>query len=147
MYPARYIQYLNFPRVPQEITRAISTDLNAYNRRLIYDNYTWSDDYNQAIDAWGKSNICPDMYYAFQMITGDLPLHKDTTPTKLNYVVHLGGNDVKTEFYSDDEQLLASYLIPAERWHVFKADTLHRVVNLEPGQVRLAITARIFGDN
>ena len=56
-----------------------------------------------------------------------------------------GGPNVITEFYNDDlTTKLASYSIPANKWHIFKADTYHSVSNIDPDQIRLGITARIF---
>lgn len=146
MYPQRYIQYLNFPRIPQEMLDKLCIDPNSYQRTISYESYQWSDEFNQEIDAWGKKNICENMYFAFQMMYADVPLHRDDgTLTKLNYVVNSGGSNVVTEFYNDNNELLDSYCIEPHRWHIFKADTLHCVKNIQPGQVRFSITARIFG--
>lgn len=155
MYETRYIQYLNLPAVPEAILAKIPTDANSYTdfSRIVIpngrnkDRYRWTDIDNQDLDQWCKLNICADMYYAFQFMIGDSRLHKDIgTLTKINYVIDTGGQDVLTEFFADDETTqLASYKIQAHRWHIFKSDTYHRVVNVEPGQTRFAITARIFG--
>jgi hypothetical protein len=158
MYSPRYIQYLNFPQIPKHILDALikpehlvdlykSAVMQNKRPAHLHDTYVWSNELNEQIDAWGKENICPDMYYAFQVLSGPLPIHKDNgTNTKLNYIIAAGGNNVVTEFYDDDKTTcMASYCIPEHCWHIFKADTYHSVINIEPGQYRFGITARIFG--
>jgi len=155
MYTPRYIQYVNFPEIPKELIECIIpqnlVDLFNQNENKkstrIHETYTWTDDLNEKINVWGQQNICPDMYYAFQLMTGPLPIHKDRiTKTKLNYIVSTGGDNIMTTFYDEDRTTeLASYNIPINKWHLFKADTYHSVGDLAPGQIRLAVTARIFG--
>jgi hypothetical protein len=154
MYSVRYIQYVNFPQIPNELLNSIvpQTLLSAFNQSenkkspSSYETYAWTDEANEQLNAWCQENICPDMYYAFQLITGKLPIHKDkTTKTKLNYLISTGGDDVLTTFYKDDQTTkLASYNISAHKWHIFKADTYHSVSELLSNQIRFAVTARIF---
>jgi hypothetical protein len=156
MYSTQYIRYLNFPPIPSSIIESINPtillesfkqDVKEHKKNpSMYETYTWTDESNAELNAWCQDNICADMYYAFQIITGILPIHKDNgTKIKLNYIVIPGGANVITEFYNDDlTTKLASYSILANKWHVFKADTYHSVSNIDPDQIRLGITARIF---
>ena len=147
MYPARYIRYFNLPLIPGRILSQINFDLDQYEKRVsAHGVYTWSDSFNQELDAWCKENICADMYYAFQIIRGDLPLHRDKgTKTKLIYLLQNGGDQVRTEFLDDDEStVLQSEIVPTHRWHVMKVDTLHRVIGVDPKKIRFSIVSRIF---
>lgn len=150
MYQNRYIQYLNFPPLPDYIVDQLSTDPEHYNVDAVGPSnpgtYIWTKTHNDQVDAWCKQNICADMFWAFQIMTADSFMHKDTgTATKINYIIDTGGPDVWTDFYADDQTtLLASYKIEPRRWHIFKADTFHAVRNVEPGQVRFAVTSRVF---
>jgi hypothetical protein len=148
VYLPRYIQYLNLPQIPKEIFDTIPTDFSLYESKYKakIDTYMWTDSHNQQLNEWCQTNICPDMYFAFQIITGDMGMHKDIgTRVKINYLVQTGGDNVLTEFFDDDQTTqLASYTIDAHRWHILKADTYHGVTNVAPGQVRFSITGRIF---
>jgi hypothetical protein len=146
MYPAKYIRYFNLPVVPRDIMSDINWEFDLYENKSPGRNYIWSDSFNEKIDRWGKENICADMYYAFQIITGDLPLHLDKgTKIKLIYLLSAGGDLVRTEFLSDDEStILQSEIIPVNKWHMMKVDVPHRVVGVEPGKTRFSIVARVF---
>lgn len=147
MYKRRYIQYLNLPTIPQEIVDTIiqnpEVHRKATNQVKHGDFYIWSDYNNQSLNAWCQENICAEMYFAFQMMNKDVPIHKDNiTKTKLSYLVDTGGNNVITSFYDDNHILLDSYCIEPNRWHILKADTCHAVDNIS--NVRFSITSRIF---
>jgi uncharacterized protein YbbK (DUF523 family) len=92
------------------------------------------------------SNICPEMYWGFQIIRGDMKPHLDNvTISKMNYVIDPGGSDVMTEWYDPDGiTVIDSVVLESHRWHILKVDTLHGVKNLDPGAVRFGITGRIF---
>jgi hypothetical protein len=144
-----YIRYLNLPSFPQQIINSIPRDFSLYERKTdsrLAAAYMWTDSFNEQVNRWCQSNICSDMYFAFQIITGDLAMHKDKdTKIKINYLVQTGGDKVLTEFFDDDQLTkVASYNIDANRWHIFKADSYHSVTNIIPGQVRFSITGRIF---
>lgn len=147
MYQPRFIQYLNLPPIPTEILASIPQDFALYQGQTAkrFDTYLWSDAHNKQLNQWCQDNICSEMYFGFQIITGDIPAHKDVgTQTKITYLIHTGGDQVATEFFDDQHNLIASYKIESGRWHVLKADALHSVSNIEPGQVRFSVTGRIF---
>ena len=148
MYLDQCYRYVNFPQIPKEILEKINWNLSEYQRKAFTnyaDSYLWSDDFNQEIDQWGKANICDSMYFAFQIISADLAMHKDrSTKIKLSYILQTGGPRAATEWYNDQEELIQSAVLEPFRWHIFKADTYHAVKNIDPGQSRFSITARIF---
>jgi hypothetical protein len=144
MYKYRHIQYINFPVIPEDIISELPRDLNLYET-MKGENIYWSDSFNKKLNDWGQKNICPDMYFAFQMMTGDISKHKDTgTKTKLNYIFDLGGSNVCTKFWDEEDCLIDEYVLENNRWHIFKADTTHSVEGIEPNRIRWSITARIF---
>ena len=150
MYTPQYLQYFIFPPLPDELLNSINKNLEDYTKRVAGaknpDTYWWSDDFNTEINQWCQKYICQEMYFGFQIATGNMVPHKDAcTKTKINYVIDTGGSNVLTEFFDDDfTTKLASYCIEPHRWHIFKADTAHQVINVEPGKVRFSITGRIF---
>lgn len=134
------------PRIPDHVLSKINLNFDQYERKTQGINYTWSDSFNQEIDLWCKQNICEDAYFAFQIITGNLVMHKDKgTRVKLIYLLDTGGPKVSTEFWNDDQtELLQSEILQPHRWHIMKVDCYHQVVGVEPGKTRFSITGRIF---
>ena len=144
MYKPRYIQYINLPAIPEEIIRDLPRSLQSYELQN-NGNYNWTDSCNAQLNEWAQKNICSEMYFAFQFMTGDIPIHKDIgTRTKFVYIIETGGSQVTTKFWDDDHNLLDEYCIAKNRWHILKADTNHSVEGIEPGNLRWSVTARIF---
>jgi hypothetical protein len=146
MYPQQYIRYLNLPEIPNELLSAISKNFDEYKKITHEETYAWSDSFNKDINEWCRDNICDTMYWGFQIITGELFLHKDQgTVTKMNFVIDTGGDNAVTEFYDDDQTtLLDSIIIQPRRWHIFKADTYHCVKNIDLDKIRFGVTGKIF---
>lgn len=144
-----YIHYLNFPRIPDQIINQLSREFNQYQPKSRYGNgtYTWSDSFNIDVNNWCQQYIAESMYFGFQIINQNLPIHKDIgTLIKLNYVIDTGGTNVVTKFWDNDKTtLLASYKIEPNRWHIFKADTFHSVENIQLNHTRFGVTGRVFG--
>jgi hypothetical protein len=141
------MRYLELPRIPDSIIDNLPTDWDQYDRKVSYpgSNYAWTDSFNQEINSWCQQNISPDMYFGFQIMSGDVPIHRDHgTRTKLVYLIYPGGKSVATNFYSDQQELAQSYVINTNRWHVLQTDCLHSVDGIEAGQFRFSVTGRIF---
>jgi hypothetical protein len=141
------IRYLNLPAIPVDIMSRLNRDFGQYKTKANPLNkfYVWSDDFNEEVNRWCQQNICDTMYWGFQIMTGDQPMHKDNvTLTKLIYLINTGGDNVYTRFYDDDKNLTHSYKIECNRWHLLKADSYHSVDGVESGQTRFSLTGRIF---
>jgi hypothetical protein len=144
MLKTQYIQYINLPVIPEDIVNSLPQSMNLYDLQC-QGNYNWSDSFNDKLNQWAQKNICNEMYFAFQFITGDLPIHKDIgTQTKFVYIIETGGPNVITKFWDDDYNLLDEYCIEKNRWHILKADTNHSVEGIKNGNLRWSVTARIF---
>ena len=144
MYKSRYIQYVNLPEIPEDIILELPKDINLYQTQC-NNNYHWTNSHNAKLNAWAQKNICSEIYFAFQIMTGDLPIHKDIdTQTKLVYLLETGGTSVFTKFWDDNFCLLDEYIINKNKWHILKADTYHSVEGVEKDQIRWSVTARIF---
>ena len=148
MYSYSYIRYINLPKIPNEILDQINFDFSSYHDKVTGHggNYRWSDSHNKIINDWCQKNICKDMYWAFQLIGGNLGIHKDKpTKTKFVYLLDTGGDNVVTEFYDEDQTtILQSEIIEPHCWHILKVDSFHCVKNIEPGKVRFSVTGKIF---
>lgn len=140
---------MNLPRIPDNILALINPNFDLYEKKDAgrHGNiYTWSDSFNQEINAWCQQNICNEMYWGFQIIRGDLKPHTDNvTQVKLTYLVETGGPNVVTEWYDQDHvTVIDSVILEPHRWHILKVDTPHGVKNTVADSVRLSITGRIF---
>jgi hypothetical protein len=150
MSPCKYYRYVNLPRLPDNILEHINFNFDQYstgkasvNART--DKYSWTDSFNKEINEWCQKNICDEIYFAFQIIRGDLPAHKDLgTKTKFCYLLSLGGDNVITSFYDDQKNILESVKFELHRWHILKVDSYHGVQGMEPGKTRFSITGQIF---
>lgn len=142
------IRYLNLPKLPDSLLKQINFNIDEYEKKFQVNDYIWTDSFNKEVNAWCQENICADMYFAFQIMNGNLGIHKDFgTKTKLIYLLELGGDNVITNFYEDDKVTVThSYVIESHRWHILKADSYHSVTNVEPGKCRFSITGRVFPD-
>lgn len=146
-----YLQYVNFPPLPQHILDSIVLDVTQYPNQVLgrsgpNSNYRASSNFNEQVNQWCQENICSSIAWFFQWSLGDLLIHKDAVPkTRINYLITPGGNNVLTEFFNDDKTTkTASYCIEPHRWHILKVDSYHRVVNVEPPAVRFSISGVIF---
>lgn len=147
MYQARHLQYINLPKVPDEIVQDYLQRLDSVEAKWHAPDgsgYIWSDSNNEQVNSWCQKNICADMYWGFQLMTTDVPVHTDQgTVLKFVYVIQTGGDAVQTEFWQDGK-ITESYQILPHRWHTLKVDSEHSVTGIEPGKRRISVTGRIF---
>jgi len=146
-YPYKYYRYLNLPSIPKDIF--INYNFDEYEKKvqgLINPGYVWTDSFNNDIDKWCKENVCADMYFAFQIIKTDISVHIDNqTKIKFLYILETGGDNVITEWYSEDkETVIDSVIIEPNKWCMIRVDSPHSVKNVENGKTRFSITGRIF---
>lgn len=77
--------------------------------------------------------------FAFQLITTDLPIHKDfERRTCYNYIFSSGG-DVNTVWYDDNLQQIESVIFPERVWHNIRVDTFHNVTNVSGTRIALTV--------
>jgi hypothetical protein len=67
-------------------------------------------------------------------------VHRDNRAYAINYIIEPGGNNVKTFFYDDNKIETAQYVIPIHKWHIFRANGLHCVKNIETVRKSITIT-------
>jgi len=142
----QHMQFVNLPKIPQEIIDRLPTDIEQYSKKSTFHNYTWSDDFNQSINEWCQQHICKEIYWACQFATGDLPKHIDRpTNIKFVYLLDTGGDQVYTKFWSEDgNTLLSQYLVPLHQWCIIKVNSLHSPEGMADNSVRFSITGKIF---
>jgi len=146
MLPCQYIQFVNLPKIPQNIIDRLPMDVEKYPKKLSLHKYNWSDEHNEEINEWCQQHICKEIYWACQFATGDLPKHIDRpTNIKFVYLLDTGGDQVYTKFWSEDgNTLLSQYLVPLHQWCIIKVNSLHSLEGMADNSVRFAVTGKIF---
>ena len=130
---ARRIQ---LPTVPDEIIKNIVDNVD-FTGNI----YHWKAA-PELTQKWCRENICSDMYWGIQIITGDLPAHKDIdTEVKFNYIIHSGGDNVLTNFY-DNNNLIETVNFASNAWYIMNVSVEHAVVGVK--SARVSLTGRIF---
>lgn len=75
---------------------------------------------------------------AFQLITDELPIHKDYGRTSCyNYIIESGGN-VSTVWYDDNMKEINRVNFPTHVWHNINVEIFHNIVGID--STRIAIT-------
>lgn len=152
-----YIEYPNFPKVPEELLDSIESILDPnrptpplptgttirlkplpegsdYRRRVTNDNLVEWLDKNLPIVRQGPVQ--------YQIMSTNMGMHKDTSRFAYLYLLSSGGSNVKTSFYNDDRELLESHVIPEHTWVKLSTHTYHGVTDVESDKHRIAIGIR-----
>lgn len=150
-YIYSYAQQLNLPTPPQKILDIVNQNyvLQKQHYNLKTDNeklqYTWAEGYNIEVDNWCKNNVCKDVHYSFQLTT-NLDSHIDFgTKVKLIYFVDTGGDNVFTEFHSNDnKKILQSVQLDSHKWYALNTSINHSVRGVDKSRTRFSIVGRLF---
>lgn len=136
------------PKVPDNIIQEIYNSITNNNEAFTGFDTNYSKDVygwyrgNQLLQDWCQQNISPDIFWGVQVITGDLPIHKDLgSESKFNYIVEPGGGNVITYFYDDNDQEIESINLEAHEWYILNVSVKHNVKNVK--STRISITGRI----
>ena len=132
------------PRLPDQIVELVrqgaELEQGLVQRSEVY---KWASA-PEGVQEWCKQNICPDMYWGIQIISGNLPMHKDIgTQVKFNYIIDAAGAAVVTNFYDDEKNLIDTVHFQEHEWYILDVSTYHEVVGVDAG-TRLSLTGRIF---
>mgnify|MGYP007072273259 FL=1 len=83
-----------------------------------------------------------DVNIAFQLITDELPIHKDYGRTNCyNYILKSGG-DVSTVWYDDDLKEIDRVTFPTHIWHNINVDKFHNVVGVDSTRIAISVWAK-----
>ena len=83
-----------------------------------------------------------DVNIAFQLITDELPIHKDYGRTNCyNYILKSGG-DVSTVWYNDDLKEIDRVTFPTHIWHNINVDKFHNVVGVDSTRIAISVWAK-----
>ena len=141
MTNAKHIKGL--PKLPEhlvsEVHASIVGNQNHPGKTSYNGIYDWLPA-NDKIQEWCTDNISKDIYWGIQVITDDLPAHKDIgTICKFNYIIC--GDLCNTNFYNDDNELIESVILEHEQWYILNTNVNHDVTGVE--NTRITLTGRI----
>ena len=135
------------PKIPKNIIEEIYNDIELAKDSVQKNNvYTWISA-SCMVQEWCQKNICPDIHWGIQVISGNLDVHKDIgTQIKFNYIINSAGSDVVTKFYDDNMNIIDTIKFEVEEWYILDVSKYHGVTGVDRDQVRISITGRIFSN-
>lgn len=133
---------LNDPRGPANSATWLPTEANQWIINNISKPYFPNNLYLQ------QQNLLNVSFYAKRQdnpqYNGNQGKHRDIgRKYALNYYLTLGGENVITKWYDNNQSLLHSENIQLYRWCLLKVDGLHSVTNIKLGQLRTFISLDI----
>ena len=91
------------------------------------------------LEDYLKPYFNSDVNIAFQLITYDLPVHKDYGRTSCyNYIIKSGGN-VSTVWYDKDIKEIERVNFPTHMWHNINVETFHNVVDIDSTRIAISV--------
>ena len=138
-----YITYLDFPNIPEELLESIEDIINKPRyESVVTQNFFQTRLVNKNLEDWLEKNLPCKFMVRYQIIYPGLPIHKDMGNRKLayNYLLSLGGNNVKTMIFDESKKLLQSETLPLKTWHSIKTDMYHGVFGIQSETPRIALS-------
>lgn len=147
------IEYLNFPKIPEELIVDIYQTIRNTPVENRYSNKEGTD--AEKHGAWNSIKASKHLkeftesIFNFKhdvhifVLSDDLPLHKDNTrDVAYNYVLEAG--DATTNFHNNDGEIIESYSIDRFVWHKLDVSQYHSV-NI-PNGPRVLVSVSIHWD-
>jgi hypothetical protein len=138
-----YIEYINFPSIPNELLDPVETIINSTRTNsIVKQDFFQGRPINNKLQVWLEKNLSFKFTARYQIIYYGLPIHKDMGNRKLayNYLLALGGSNVKTMIFDDTKKLLQSETLPLRTWHSIKTDMFHGVFGLQKDNPRVSLS-------
>jgi len=142
------ITYL--PSVPKKL---IDDLLEIEKYKNVFPEPEYADHYSSHVakknlEEWAQKQFSYPVVTRYQIVRKNLPIHKDVgiVGTKYNYLITLGGKDVRTRWWSDDKDPKEMIYEKAwtnqdiNQWYEINIETAHQVINVE--EPRISITIR-----
>ena len=137
------IEYINLPSVPEELIDPIETIINSTRTSsIVKQDFFQGRPISVELQNWLEKNLSFDFVAQYQVIYAGIPVHKDMGDRKLayNYLLALGGSNVKTVIFDDSKKILQSETLPLKTWHSIKTDMFHGVFGLQKDNPRIALS-------
>lgn len=99
-------------------------------------------DVTKELDNFIRPYFNNDVNIAYQLITDELPIHKDYGRTNCyNYIINTGG-DVSTVWYDDNLQEIERVVFPTHIWHNINVETFHNVIGLDSTRIAISVWSK-----
>jgi len=138
-----YITYLNFPNIPDDLLESVEDILNKPRcESIVTQDHFQTRLVNKNLEDWLEKNLPCKFTVRYQIIYYGLPIHKDMGNRKLayNYLLALGGSNIKTLIFDDSKKILQSETLPLRTWHSIKTDMFHGVFGLYKDTPRISLS-------
>ena len=137
------IQYINLPCVPEELIESNKTIINSTRTNsIVKQDFFQGRPISIELQDWLEKNLSFDFVAQYQVIYAGIPVHKDMGNRKLayNYLLSLGGDNVKTMIFNESKKILQSEILPLKTWHSIKTDMFHGVFGLYKDTPRISLS-------
>lgn len=140
-----YIEFLDFPTVPEELLDPISSILDRPKipSALRPTGGIWfqSKRINSTLCTWLTSVFPFEFVAQYQIIKCGLPIHRDKGRNlAYNYLLQHGGTNVVTSVYDNSRKILQCEIIPLKKWHKIEIHNLHGISGLDTEGARIALS-------
>ena len=96
-------------------------------------------DVTKELDNFIRPYFTNDVNIAYQLITDELPIHKDYGRTNCyNYIINTGG-DVSTVWYDNNLQEIERVVFPTHTWHNINVETFHNVIGINSTRIAISV--------
>lgn len=137
------IQYINLPCVPEELIESNNTIINnTRTNSIVKQDFFQGRPISTELQDWLEKNLSFDFVAQYQVIYTGIPVHKDMGNRKLayNYLLSLGGDNVKTMIFNESKKILQSETLPLKTWHSIKTDMYHGVFGIHKDTPRISLS-------
>jgi len=157
----KYIEYLGWPVIPENLLEPIQDIINkppkdtssvsATYPNFKSDTYPYfkTRDVNSDLKNWLQTVFNFKIDPQYQLIYDGLPIHIDVFTRRIyayNYLLDTGGIDVKTAIYDEQHNTLQSETLELKRWHRIPTNMPHCVHGIQPDKVRVAVSIGYYGN-
>lgn len=140
------LEYLDLPSIPDEwlpsleeikqlppYSPPVLEEMNLYYLRQLTDNRVIN-----LLQPYFEFDITGHIFY--QYIGKNLGIHTDFgRKTAINYIIELGGNNVITKWYDENNQVIEQHIIEQKRWHKLIVDVKHNAENITSDRYAISI--------
>lgn len=129
------------PQVPKEIVNLTEEQIRKIPDRfdgVKASRYTLHDATKELKDFL-QPHFSNKVDIAFQLITDDLPIHKDFGRTSCyNYIIKSGG-EASTVWYDNSMKEIDRVVFPTCVWHHINVETYHNVVDIKDTRIAISV--------
>jgi hypothetical protein len=139
----KYIKYLPLPNLPDDLLESVEDIINKpRSNSIVKQDYFQARPISDELQNWLEKNLSFKFIAQYQIIYYGLPIHTDEGNRKIayNYLLALGGSNVKTMIFDDTKKLLQSETLPLRTWHSIKTDMFHGVFGLQKDNPRVSLS-------